>query len=118
LVRTDAAGATHAFTDRIVELGMEFSVGASLGHVDIHTILAQAPPEAWTPAYNADGKPRDGAWVVEVTDLAELSAWPAGGRLILRKERPVRREALLIRTEVRDPRRRSCRSRTVKLRAA
>jgi hypothetical protein len=88
LVRTDAAGATHAFTDRIVELGMEFSVGASLGHVDIHTILAQTPRAAWTPAYNADGKPRDGAWVVEVTDLAELSAWPAGARLILRKERP------------------------------
>ncbi len=88
LVRTDAAGATHAFTDRIVELGMEFSIGASLGHVDIHTILAQTPPEAWTPAYNADGKPRDGAWVAEVTDLAELSAWPAGSRLVLRKERP------------------------------
>ena len=88
LVRTDAAGATHAFTDRISEWGMEFSVGASLGHVDIHTILAQTPAEAWTPAYNADGTPRDGAWVVEVTDLAELSAWPAGARLILRKERP------------------------------
>jgi hypothetical protein len=88
LVRTDAAGATHAFTDRIVELGMEFSIGASLGHVDIHTILAQTPPEAWTPAYNADRTPRDGAWIAEVTDLAELSAWPAGARLILRKERP------------------------------
>jgi hypothetical protein len=32
LVRTDAAGATHAFTARIAELGMEFSVGAYLHH--------------------------------------------------------------------------------------
>jgi hypothetical protein len=88
LVRTDAAGATHAFTQRIAELGMTFSIGASLNHVDIHAILAQIPNLAWTPAYNADGEPRDGAWVVEVTDLAGLSAWPVGTRLILRKERP------------------------------
>lgn len=88
LVRTDAAGATHAFTARIVELGMEFSVGASLNHVDIHTILRMIPTRAWTPAYNAEGKPREGAWIVEVSDLAELAAWPAGTRLVLRKERP------------------------------
>jgi hypothetical protein len=67
---------------------MAFSIGASLGHVDIHTILAQIPQQAWTPAYNAEGEPRDGASVVEVTDLAELFAWPVGTRLILRKERP------------------------------
>jgi hypothetical protein len=88
LVRTDAAGATHAFTTRIAELGMEFSVGAYLHHFDIHTILARIPKKAWTPAYNADGKPRDGAWVVEVSGLADLSAWPEGTRLVLRKERP------------------------------
>ena len=88
LVRTDAAGATHAFTARIAGLGMEFSVGAYLHHFDIHTILARIPKKAWTPAYNADGKPRDGAWVVEVSGLADLSAWPDGTRLVLRKERP------------------------------
>ncbi len=88
LVRTDAAGATHAFTARIAGLGMEFSVGAYLHHFDIHTILARIPMKAWTPAYNADGKPRDGAWVVEVSGLADLSAWPDGTRLVLRKERP------------------------------
>jgi hypothetical protein len=88
LVRTDAAGATHTFTEHIDMLGMAFSVGASLGHFDIHTILTQTPTHAWTPAYNADAQPRDGAWVVEVTDLADLTSWPAGTRLILRKERP------------------------------
>ena len=29
-----------------------------------------------------------GAWVAEVTGLIELRGWPAGTRLILRKERP------------------------------
>jgi hypothetical protein len=88
LARTDAAGATHSFTARIQELGMQFSVGAYLHHFDIHTILRRLPKKVWTPAYNADGKPRDGAWVTEVTDLVNLSAWPEGTRLILRKERP------------------------------
>ncbi|MFF7976627.1 hypothetical protein [Streptomyces sp. NPDC007905] len=34
-----------------------------------------------------------------------LDGWPKGMRLIVRKERPVRREALLIRAEVGDLRR-------------
>ena len=35
-----------------------------------------------------DGGIRDGAWVAEATDLVDLSKWPTGTRLILRKERP------------------------------
>jgi hypothetical protein len=31
---------------------------------------------------------RDGAWVAEATGLLDLSAWPTGSRVILRKERP------------------------------
>jgi Transposase DDE domain group 1 len=88
LVRTDAAGATHGFTKRIAELGMQFSVGAYLHQFDLPTVLTLIPKKAWTPAYNADGRQRDGAWVAEVTNLVDLSAWPAGTRLILRKERP------------------------------
>lgn len=89
LVRTDAAGATHEFTRHVAEAGMQFSVGAYLHHFDIETVLARIPKKgAWTPAYDAETRPRDGAWVAEVTDLADLSAWPKGTRLILRKERP------------------------------
>ena len=98
LVRTDAAGATHQFAAHLAASGAGFSLGANLGHFDIHTALAQLPPAAWTPAYQAT-KPRagqsgpqielrDGAWVAELTELVDLSAWPAGTRLILRKERP------------------------------
>ena len=42
----------------------------------------------WYPAIDTDGGIRDGAWVAEATALVDLSAWPAGTRLILRKERP------------------------------
>ena len=35
-----------------------------------------------------DGSVRDGAWVVELTDLIPLSAWPEETRLIMRRERP------------------------------
>lgn len=98
LVRTDAAGATKEFAAHLAELGVGFSVGASLGHFDIHTALDLLPPTAWTPAYQAR-KPRaaehgmqiearDGAWVAEASGLVNLASWPAGTRLILRKERP------------------------------
>ena len=40
------------------------------------------------PAIDTNGGIRDGAWVAEATGLVDLSSWPAGTRLILRKERP------------------------------
>ncbi len=46
LVRTDAAGATHQFAVHLAQAGVEFSLGANLGHVDIHTALAQLSPAA------------------------------------------------------------------------
>ena len=39
-------------------------------------------------AIDTDGSIRDGAWVVELTDLVDPSAWPEGTRLIMRRERP------------------------------
>jgi hypothetical protein len=98
LVRTDAAGATHHFAAHLAQVGVEFSVGASLGHFDIYAALALLPTSAWTPAYQARKpraaeygvqiEPREGAWVAEVTTLVDLTTWPPGTRLILRKERP------------------------------
>jgi hypothetical protein len=98
LVRTDAAGATKEFAAHLHRTGVEFSVGASFAHLDIHTALQLLPKKAWTPAYQArkpraaeDGvqiEPRDGAWVAEATGCVDLAGWPPGTRLILRKERP------------------------------
>ena len=98
LVRTDAAGATREFAAHLQQQGVEFSVGASFAHLDVATALAAIPKRAWTPVYQARRpraaetgvqiEPRDGAWVAEATGLIPLAGWPAGTRLILRKERP------------------------------
>jgi len=98
LVRTDAAGATREFAAHLHRTGVEFSVGASFAHLDIGPALALLPKAAWTPAYQARKpraaetgvqiEPRDGAWVTEATGCVDLSGWPPGTRLILRKERP------------------------------
>ena len=46
------------------------------------------PDRVWEPAYDAGGQVRPGAWVAELTGLLDLSSWPAGMRVIVRKERP------------------------------
>lgn len=86
LIRTDGAGATHAFLDWLHQRRLSYSIGFTLG--DISEQLAVMPEQAWTPAYTADRKVRDGAWVAELTGLLDLTAWPAGMRVIVRKERP------------------------------
>ena len=50
--------------------------------------ILKVPAAAWTPAYDGDGQVRDGAWVADITGLLDLSSWPAGMRVIVRKERP------------------------------
>ena len=87
LVRTDAAGATHAFAAALRERGCGFSLGFAIGE-DVQAAVLKVPARAWTPAYDCDGEPRDGAQVAEITGMTDLSAWPAGSRLIVRRERP------------------------------
>jgi Transposase DDE domain group 1 len=87
LVRTDSGGATHAFTADCRDAGIRFSVGYELNDTVRSAILA-LPQAAWVPAIDADGRRREGAWVAELTDHLDLSAWPEGSRLICRRERP------------------------------
>jgi hypothetical protein len=71
------------FAAHLAGIGVEFSVGARLGHFDIHAAFALLPAAGWTPAYQARKpraaepgvqiQPRDGAWVAEVTALVDLS---------------------------------------------
>ena len=46
------------------------------------------PDRVWEPAYDVGEQVRPGAWVAELTGLLDLSGWPAGMRVIVRKERP------------------------------
>jgi Transposase DDE domain group 1 len=87
LIRSDAAGATHELLDWLVGQRLSYSVGFTLPDT-ITNELAKIPQRDWQVAYDADGEPRPGAWVVEVTGLLDLSRWPTGMRVIVRKERP------------------------------
>lgn len=89
LVRADAAGCTHEFLRWLTARGraLAYSVGFPLSN-DAAAAIARIPPHVWTPAYDADGEVRDGAWVAELTGLLDLSGWPTGMRVIVRKERP------------------------------
>ncbi len=90
LIRVDGAGGTHGLIDWLTRRRLAYSVGFSLPG-DLATIqktLASVPAAAWTPAYDSDGQVRPGAWVAEVTGLFDLTGWPAGMRLIVRRERP------------------------------
>jgi hypothetical protein len=87
LIRIDGAGATHEVLDWLVSQRLSYSVGFTLPEA-ITTELALVPEQMWQPAYDADGEPRPGAFVLEVTGLLNLSAWPTGMRVIIRRERP------------------------------
>ncbi|TWG04620.1 DDE family transposase [Streptomyces brevispora] len=88
LIRTDSTGGTHAFLDWLTRPGrwLSYSVGMTITDT-IHQAVLKIPKKAWTPAYDADGTERVGAWVAEITDMPDLSTWPKGMRLIVRKER-------------------------------
>jgi Transposase DDE domain group 1 len=87
LVRADSGGATHAFCADCRDAGIRFSVGYELNH-RVRAAILELPDAAWVAAIDADGSPREGAWVAELTDRLDLSAWPRGSRLIVRRERP------------------------------
>jgi hypothetical protein len=55
---------------------------------DMAEAILTIPDRVWEPAYDPGGQVRPGAWVTELTGLLNLSAWPEGMRVIVRKERP------------------------------
>ncbi len=87
LARADAAGATHAFADALRARTIRFSLGYYVDERVGEAALALAK-KRWRPALDGDDQAREGAWVAELTDRVDLSGWPAGTRLIVRKERP------------------------------
>jgi hypothetical protein len=94
LVRADGAGATHELLDwltaqnKIRGRRVEYSVGFSAKNTALTSAITTIPENVWTPALDADGDPRDGADVAEVTELLTLTGWPVGMRVIVRREKP------------------------------
>jgi hypothetical protein len=86
-VRADSAAGTarmaHAFRARNVGFAVVARSNRAV-HSAISAIIGK--PRRWTTALTQDGEDRDGSSVAELTDLVDLSAWPPGTRLIVRRE--------------------------------
>jgi len=87
LIRSDGGGYSHGFFDAVVERDLEFSIGWQ-ANSDVAEGIERLPEAAWTPAYDSDRQPREGADVAELTGLLDLTGWPAGTRVIARREVP------------------------------
>ena len=92
-VRTDSAGCT-AFVDACADRNVAFSVVART-RADIDAAIAATSGDSarWRPAQEQPGAKRRrrarrgrGAQVADLTDLVDVSAWPNGTRLIVRRE--------------------------------
>lgn len=93
LVRTDGAGASHQLLDWLSAQGqirgrvLEYSVGFSVTE-RVRDAITLIPKAVWAPALDAGGDPRDGGDVAELTDALDLTGWPTGMRVIIRREHP------------------------------
>ena len=88
LVRSDSAGATHTFANACRTAGVGFSFGYPVDARVRDAVEVLNTHDGWYTAIDSDGDIRDGAWVAEATSLVQMTGWPTGTRLILRKERP------------------------------
>ena len=89
VVRTDSAGCTHGFVWGCRKRNIGFAVVARSNRqvaAAISRTFTETGTGRWAPARRQNGEVRDGAQVAELTDLVDLSGWPAGTRLIVRRE--------------------------------
>ena len=100
LVRADTGACSKAFLHHITDLGLEYSIGFP-SREGVQAAIEAIPEQAWRAALDGDGQPRDGAQVAELTAWLPTPTkptrsparfgpqqWPAGMRIIARRERP------------------------------
>ena len=85
-LRIDSAGASHDLLDWACEARVGFSVGYDLTET-VRAAILEIDDEGWVSALDQDGAERSNGQVAEVTDDLDLSGWPAGSRVIVRRER-------------------------------
>lgn len=93
VVRSDSAGGTHVFTKGLRSRNIGFQVVTrSQTAVSAAITTANEDPDRWETAVDQDSsevEPADSGLttdVCEVTDLVDLSGWPEGTRLIIRRQ--------------------------------
>ncbi len=85
LLRADSAGACHELLDWAHDANVRFSVGLDLRD-QIRQKILKIPDTAWVAAVDQDGRQRPNGQVAEISGL-DLSGWPTGSRVIVRRER-------------------------------
>lgn len=88
IVRTDAGGTSHDLATGCRDRTVRF-----IGGVPLRAALAEAiltlDDSRWQPTISADGTEwRETGEVAELTDLVRLDRWPAGTRMLVRREQP------------------------------
>ena len=73
-IRSDSAGATHAFVAACRKSGVGFSLGTAIDTRISAATEVLNTAAAWYPAVNPDDGIHDGAWVAEATDLSTSTA--------------------------------------------
>ena len=86
LLRVDSAGACHELLDWCREGQIRFSVGYDLTET-IRTAITEIPHSAWAAALDQDGTQRANGQVCEITPALDLTSWPTGSRVLVRRER-------------------------------
>lgn len=93
VVRSDSAGGTHVFTKGLRARNIGFQVVAcSQAAVSAAITTANEDPDRWETAVDQDSsevEPTNSglvASVCEVTDLVDMTGWPKGTRLIIRRQ--------------------------------
>lgn len=99
LVRADTGACSKVFLHHITDLGLQYSIGF-MATDTVKAAIETIPEQAWRAAVDGDGEPRDGAQVAELTAWMPAPVtqnrssrpgpreWPAGMRVIARRERP------------------------------
>ncbi|MEU9407256.1 IS1380 family transposase [Streptomyces sp. NPDC048281] len=92
LIRTDSAGSAKAFLAHARALRKRgvrifFSVGLAITE-PVRRAVRAIPDRLWRPAFNQDGTLRDRAEVTELTGMVDIDGYPAGTRVIVRRECP------------------------------
>lgn len=87
LIRADGAGGTKDFTSWLTGRRLSYSVGFMLPF-DTPELYHLIPQWVWVPALDSHDEVREGADLAEFTGLLDLQGWPAGMRVIVRRERP------------------------------
>jgi hypothetical protein len=92
LIRTDSAGSAKVFLAHVRDVRKRgirtfFSVGYAITE-PVRRAIRAIPDRLWHPALDQDGTLRDGAEVAELTGMVDLTGYPVGTRIIVRRERP------------------------------